>query len=403
MRIIVIPLATGAGREVKIRSFVSQILSYNSCFEIIKTIPEKGFAGDNIFLFAIVTGGTEAKFKEIFNRFPQPYILIFNKYNNSLPAATEILSFLKNKNLDGELIDIDNLSEDFIKKRFPLAGKVLGIIGEPSDWLIASTYPDEVFEKAFKIKIKHVDIKESFEEFAKADEEKAKNLAKEFVKNADRLIGMNLEDVTRAFGFYIALKKIIKRYALDFISVRCFDIIKPLNTTGCIALSKLNSEGITASCEGDLPAAISMEVAKIVSGSPGFMANVSYLSNSENGVKVNFTHCTVPFSFVSAYTLRTHFETGKGVGIEGKIGGGDVTVLSIGGKDMKKAFVAKGCAVKTEFSDNRCRTQLDVKFDCGVKKYFLKNPLGNHHIIIKGDFKKELSEFLTNAGINVIG
>ncbi len=402
MKISVIPLAAGADKEVKIKSFISRTLSDNTSFEIIETIPEKGLAGDKIFLFAIVTGGTESKFREIFQRFSPPYILIFNEYNNSLPAAIEILSFLRKNGKDAELIDLKDLSDEFLRKRFPLAGKTIGTIGKPSDWLIASTYSDETFEKTFKIKVKHIDIKESFEEFEKADAAEAENLAEDFAKNAGKLIGRDIGDIARAFKFYIALKEIIKRHSLDIISVRCFDIIKPLNTTGCIALSKLNSEGITASCEGDLPAAISMEVAKIVSGKPGFMANVSYLSDHESGVKVNFAHCTVPVSLVSAYALRTHFETGKGVGIEGKIGEGDVTVLRIGGKELKEASVATGYAVKTEFSNNRCRTQLDVEFDKKVKEYFLKNPLGNHHIIIKGDYKEELSEFLTNAGIKVI-
>ncbi len=397
MKINIIPLASETAKEKLSEDFTNKIREKLKRVELSAS-PEES----DIDLFAIITGGTESKFKEIFKRFSSPYILVFNEYNNSLPAAIEILSFLRKRGEDAELIDLNDLSEEFLRKRFPLAGKVLGTIGEPSDWLIASTYPDEILEKAFKIKVKHIDMKESFEEFAKADEEKAENLAKEFVKNAGQLIGRDIKDVAKAFKFYIALKEIIKRHNLDIISVRCFDIIKPLNTTGCVALSKLNAEGLTASCEGDLPAAISMEVAKIVSGKPGFMANVSYLSGSESGVKVNFAHCTVPVSFVPSYNLRTHFETGKGVGIEGKIGEGDVTVLRLGGKDMKEAFISRGYAVKTGFSESRCRTQLDVKFDGKVRKYFLKNPLGNHHIIIKGDYEKELSEFLANAGIKVI-
>lgn len=397
MKVSIVPLVSKTSPQEAIEVFLNKIRKKISSCEIVHD-----YSKTNINLFAIITGGVESQFKRVFREFSQPYILVFDKFNNSLPAAIEILSFLNNNGFRGELVDIENLSYDFLKKRYPLAGKTLGTIGEPSDWLIASTYSDEVFEEMFKIKVKHIDIKESFESFNSADEREAERLASDFVNTAESLIEVNFEEVKKAFKFYIALKEIIDRYSLDFISVRCFDIIKPLNTTGCVALSRLNSEGITASCEGDLPSAISMEIARLVSGKPGFMANVSYIKRIKNKIRLNLAHCTVPTYLVKKYNLRTHFETGKGVGIDGKFQTGKVTLFRIGGKFMKSAFLSSGVLKDTVFSNNRCRTQIDVEMEKNVENYFLKNPLGNHHIVLMGDYEKELRKFLKNANIDII-
>ncbi len=396
MKISVIPLVSQTGAVNATDTFLSNVKEkLKSCYS---ENPEEA----DFTIFAIVTGGTEQKFKEVFRKYGEPYILLYNEFNNSLPAAVEILAFLKEEGLKGELLDVNNLSCRFFEERFPLYGKVLGAVGKPSDWLIASTYPDSVYEKTFGIKIKHISIKEAEDAFFRADKNEARRLAESFAKKASKVYEVNLRSIEKAFLFYLALKEIIEKYSLDFVSVRCFDIIKPLGTTGCLALSELNSEGVTAGCEGDLPAAISMEIARIVSGKPAFMANVSYVSKSEGSLTVNFAHCTVATGIVKDFNLRTHFETGIGVGIEGRFEEGSVTVFRIVGRNADAAFVSKGYAKSAEFSPFRCRTQLNVEFPAGIKEYFLKDPLGNHHVIVPGDYESELKEFLKFAGIRFV-
>lgn len=80
------------------------------------------------------------------------------------------------------------------------------------------------------------------------------------LKGANKVFNIDIGELTKAFKFYLALKDIVKERKLNYVSVRCFDIIAPLKTTGCIALSRLNDEGIIAGCEGDLPSTLSMAV-----------------------------------------------------------------------------------------------------------------------------------------------
>jgi L-fucose isomerase-like protein len=396
--------------NIKIVKLVSDISAKEVASPFIKKVNEKlapwsiseNTKNADIVLFAIITGGTENKFKKVFQKYAPPYFILFNEFNNSLPAAMEILSFLNMQGLEGELIDINKLFKQYFKKRLPLAGKTLGSIGKPSDWLIASTYPDSFYKKHFKLNVKYIPISKVIETFNRIPDKTAQNAAAKFAKKANAIYEINSSEITKAFKFYLALKDVIKKYNLNFITVRCFDIIKPLNTTGCVALSLLNSEDITAGCEGDIPATLTMELAKLSTGEIPFMANVSYLKETKNNLLVNFAHCTVATNIVKAFNLRTHFESGKGVGIQGIFEEGPGTVVRIGGKLLKEAVVIPGYIRKSKFSTHRCRSQLNFETDKKFENYFLKTPLGNHHIIIRGNYEQALKNFLSNVRIKTI-
>jgi len=396
MKVKIIPLISDIAAPETGRPFIEKVKQKLSEWNVSTSVKNPDFV-----LFAAITGGTENKFKQIYKKYNSPYFILFNAFNNSLPAATEILSFLNMHNLEGELIDVNNLSKDYFKRRFPLAGKTLGTIGKPSDWLIASTYPDALYKSRFNINVKYIPIEKAIETFRKIPEKDAEELSHKLIKKANHIYGIDVYEITKAFKFYLALKEIIKKHNLDFITVRCFDIINPLKTTGCIALSMLNNEGVTAGCEADVPATITMEIAKNASGEIPFMANVSYIKENRNKLLINFAHCTIATKFVKAFNLRTHFESGQGVGIEGKFEETPVTIVRLGGKEMEKAVVISGISKRSRFSTHRCRSQLNVEVDKEYKNYFLKSPLGNHHIIIKGNHKEQIEKFLTDMHIEL--
>ena len=87
--------------------------------------------------------------------------------------------------------------------------------------------------------------------------------------------------------------------------------------TGCYALSRLNDEQIPASCEGDLQSMFSMFIGYLLTGQTAFMANIASVEPEERIVGI--AHCTCPLSMTSEYTIRSHFESGLGIGISGTI------------------------------------------------------------------------------------
>lgn len=84
------------------------------------------------------------------------------------------------------------------------------------------------------------------------------------------------------------------------------------------------------------------------------------------------------------YSLRSHFESGLGVGIQGSIPKGPVTLLRIGGARMDELWVAEGDLTDVGAQENLCRTQARIALSRGNVEDLLKAPLGNHIVMVRG-------------------
>ena len=200
-----------------------------------------------------------------------------------------------------------------------------------------------------------------------------------------------------ALRIYEALKEMVGTYQLQGFTLRCFDLLTAVKNTGCLALAKLNAEGYVAGCEGDVPTMLSMMVVRSLLGLSGFQANPSSI-NPETGEMV-FAHCTIPFDMVEGYELDTHFESGIGVGIRGYMKEGAVTIFKLSG-DLSRYFVAEGTLLRNQDNPDLCRTQLVIELsDKSQMDYFMKNPIGNHHVIMPGYQRDLIIGLLGSLGL----
>ena len=336
-------------------------------------------------------GGTEGIFLKDMDKLPQPYFLLTTGANNSLAASMEILSYLRQKDLPGEII---HGSDDFVadrvrqlaqvfKAKKRLNGFKLARVGKPSDWLISSDVDAEESKQYNNIEIIDVTMEEFFSEIAK--KEYKNNSYTELIKSK----GYDEKEVEEALYIYGALRRIVDKYELDGVTVRCFDLLDTVHSTGCSALAILNAEGIYASCEGDVPALISMAVLGELSGKPVFMANPSRIDTDNN--QIIFAHCTLPINMPKDFEIMTHFESQLGVAFRGKLQEGPVTVFKCDGL-MDEYFVSGATLLKNLTEYNLCRTQIQLKMDKSVT-YFLTESIGNHHLIVEGDYVKLVDEF----------
>ena len=96
-------------------------------------------------------------------------------------------------------------------------------------------------------------------------------------------------------------------------------------------------------------------------------------------------HCTVPRTLVENYRLRSHFESGLGVGIQGTLPTGPVTLLRIGGRKMDRLWLAEGKILRSGEAENLCRTQVEIQLTTGgTVTDLLHAPLGNHIVMVLG-------------------
>ena len=341
-------------------------------------------------LIFVRTGGTENIFKSLFHQLlrqsPHPIYLLASGKSNSLAASMEILSYLQQQGVEGEILhgsaaSIHERVEALLQvstARQHLSGQRLGIIGKPSDWLISSDADPSSVKAKSGVELVNLDIQELLEVFQDTNLSNS-TLQLSPSSNPPACVTQALPDAMR---LYSALQLVVERHRLSGFTIRCFDLLTAIHNTGCLALAQLNADGIVAGCEGDVPAALSMMIAQALLGVTGFQCNPSSI-DPESGT-ITLAHCTIPLNLVSHYELDTHFESGIGVGIRGHMPEGPVTVFKFSG-DLSRHFVAEGQLTGNTCSAELCRTQLVIRFDNkDTARYFLTNPIGNHHIVVPG-------------------
>jgi L-fucose isomerase-like protein len=357
-----------------------------------------GYGDHALNLIYVRTGGTEGIFRKLLPQIQaqsnQPIYLLTSGKSNSLAASMEILSYLRLKNIKGEIL---HGTTDYISGRINLLTKVglarkqlngcrLGVVGEPSDWLISSNADYETVKAKTGIELINIPMQELLDAIKSIP-----------MPNPDELIAKAPnENISKALPIaeqiYLALKIIIKKYALNGFTLRCFDLLTAVKNTGCLALAKFNSEGIIATCEGDVPAMLSMAITNSLTEISGFQANPAHI-NPISG-KMLFAHCTIPFNMIERYEFDTHFESGIGVGIRGYMKNGPVTIFKVSG-NLGRHFAKEGKLVCSQAKANLCRTQQVIQLDNAEDtNYFLTNPIGNHHIIVPGNMKDLFDEFM---------
>lgn len=373
-----------------LRPFVEEIENKVGCsFEEVK---DGDFDRYDMVISFVKTGGTENLFKNVYRKISAPYVILSTDNSNSLAASMEILSFLRQKGLKGEIL---HGSTDYIASRIKTLYKVVkamkklrgarfGVVGKPSDWLIASDVDYDRVRRKAGIELVDIRIDELKQEIGN------KHVYENNYVNDLKGKKFNEKEIEDALYIYGALKFLTDKYKLSGLTLRCFDLLgDDIHNTGCLALAILNGEGIPAGCEGDIPSLISMAILHFLTDNPVFMANPSKIDVDEN--RIVFAHCTLPINMPESYELDTHFESGIGVALRGKISLGEGTVFKASG-DLDDYFVS-GCEIERNLSqDNLCRSQIELLMNRDVN-YFLRESIGNHHLIVNGNYTGLVDEF----------
>ena len=383
MKVNIFPLVSSLHNQNKINEntlkLLNELMSISDVEFNISSIDE--LYNSDLSLILIQSGGSEGLFLENIKNLKPPFYLLTYGYNNSLAASLEILSYLKDNNLEGEVLHGSN---EYIIKRIKELTKVnvkyrFGIIGKPSDWLIASNVNYENAKRLHNIELIDISINKVSDYYFKS------------INDYNLEFKYDSKEIDKALKLHKVLNKIKEEYNLNGLTIRCFDLLEKLKTTSCLSLALLNKEGVVATCEGDVPTMISMHVLNKLTNQVGFQANPSRI-DVENK-KMILAHCTLPLNMVDKYNLDTHFESGIGVAIKGYLKEEKVTIFKLS-KNLKDYYVTTGTIIKNLEESNLCRTQIEVSIDDNFE-YFLNRPYGNHHVVIYGDYKNDIIKYMS--------
>ncbi len=356
--------------------------------------------------FMIATGGVENLFKRIWSAIDietmygpshqKTVTMIADGRNNSLAASLEILTYLGNIGVEGKILH--GMNDEIVSAvvetygRTSLQGRI-GLFGQPSDWLIASGVDRDYLRQRYDIETVDIDLQRLMDGIKVVPQTEAEEVAQTMVKCSKAVKEPSDTDMLEAAKAYLAIKRICQEERLDAMTIRCFDIVKACGTTSCLALALLNDEGIVAGCEGDMQTLMSMYLAKRLCGEVAFMANPSQLTDKTSML----AHCTIPLTMCNETVVRSHFESGIGVAIQGVLPLTDYTLFKWGGPKLDRYFVTEAQAIEAPYSNHFCRTQITL--DVNLKPYLLQHSIGNHHVIIRGTHADAIRRFMQSNGV----
>jgi len=372
-------------------------------YEVNYIFPEELGKGipDGPSLVFVGSGGVEESVSGHIDLLPSYTVLVADGLKNSLAASLEILSWMRQEGRQGCVLHGTN---EYIMRGINeyvsgynaienLKGKRVGIIGRPSGWLISSGAKYESVRAKWGVEMIDLPLQEVIDRYNATSDASVESLVETFISQASDIKEPTRTDITKAMRLYTSLKEMCEHHGLDAFTLNCFDLIPKTKTTGCLALAKLNDDGIPAGCEGDMQTLLTMLAVKAATGMKSFMANPSRITNNDKHEMV-FAHCTIALSMTDHYIIRNHYESLSGVAIEGILPKGEVTVVKCGGKEMTNYFISKAELLECTSNPIMCRTQMRLRLDKPLE-YFLNRSIGNHHVIIPGNWEEILASVFT--------
>lgn len=366
-----------------------------SVADITETLP---------MFYLVATGGTEglilsAHETRSITSPGEPVFLIAHPGNNSLPAALEVLARLQQDGVPGRVFYLGDAEDErgltAIKEAVrdvevlnALRSARIGLVGPPSDWLVASMPEPSVVRQMWGPEVVAIEMDELRSHIDSVTDEALEPGLRSLTSGATECVEPTAKDLDAVARVHAGLRELVRHHALDAVTLRCFDLVLDRATTGCFALSALADEDIMAGCEGDLVSTVAMMWTHLMTGEMPWMANPAQLDEERNALWL--AHCTVPRSMVERYRLRSHFESGLGVGIQGVIPDGDITLVRIGGAAMERLWIAEGVVTMSGEAENLCRTQAHIRLTDGHVGELLTAPLGNHIVLIRGHHARRL-------------
>jgi L-fucose isomerase-like protein len=320
----------------------------------------------------------------------EPVLLVAHPQHNSLPAALEAMAAVLAKGGRGRIVQVtaDASAEAAtavadVAAIHRLHRARLGLVGEPSPWLVASVPDAALVRERWGLELVPIDIGATIEDYRRADRDRSVAVAHQFAGTAPAT-----PELVAAAALHPVLSDAIAAAQVDAVTVRCFDYLGALATSGCVALAHLNDRGVVAGCEGDVCGAVAMLLVRILLDQPSWIANPASIDPDTD--RLLLAHCTVAPSMVEGVQLHTHFESGIGIGLRGRFSPGPVTLLRLGGRSLEHLWISDGEIERAGDAEDLCRTQVVVHLTDAAAQRLLVHPWGNNVLIVQGHHRARI-------------
>jgi len=298
-------------------------------------------------------------------------------------------------------VDIADCLEQFRGKRFLIVGA--GKPGEEHDFLGA--------------KGRYIDFTELQSFYEKVDRDEAASWADRWSKRATALAPGDYiepsqpspEALQNSGGVYLATLELLDKYGADTVTMNCLGgfAAGKLPAYPCLGFMQLLDDGAQGVCEAMPDDTLSMTMARILTGRPGFVSDPT-LDTSKN--QIVYAHCVGttkvfgPQGDANGYRIRTlHNRDPRGACSESMMPPGYMTTTFRTNVARGELVVHRAKSLGTIDSERGCRTKMVAEVHGDIGKMFTGwNRFGWHRVTVYGDFKEQLVEFAKALGLKII-
>jgi hypothetical protein len=300
-----------------------------------------------------------------------------------------------------KLRDIGDCVKRFRGSRFLIVGQGKG--GQEQDFLGA--------------KGRYVDFEELQGFYEKVDKDEAGEWAGRWSKQADDLPSGDYvepsrpapEAIQKAGGVYLATLGLLKKYDTDSVTMNCLGgfAAGKLAAYPCLGFMQILNDGGQGVCEAMSDDTLSMLMARILTGRPGFVSDPA-LDTSKNHIV--YAHCVAttkafgPKGESNGFRIRTlHNRDPRGACGESLLPSGYMTTSFHTNFGRKEMIIHQAKAVGCLDSEYGCRTKLIGEPVGDIGKLFDQwDRFGWHRVTVYGDVAEPLGDFGKALGLKVI-
>ncbi|MCF7912896.1 MAG: hypothetical protein K9M99_10235 [Candidatus Cloacimonetes bacterium] len=339
----------------------------------------------------LLSGGTEILVKKIVEKAFSTIYIYTLPINNALSAGAELNGYYH----ANSGIKIATYEEDTFKLLFNIEkyreqvnSSRLLMFGKPHEWVLTSEYLSP--PAPFNTRILPLTIKELQRAYEKVDAKDANQEAEYWYEKKD-LAKLPSSEFYNSAVNYLSIKKMLNKYEANMFTLRCKDL-QYQGASFCLTMDRFNEEGIVAACEGDLEAAFSLKILRLITGKYCWMTNISHIDFNDN--LLYLTHCTVPLDLFNINTTYLFNNAPDYDFMEEFMDirqPQDITVFRLG-KDSRYDILEGSVNSEILGKNSFCRSSMQIQASTSLHTWF-DNICGNHQIVVYGKYATQLKHF----------
>jgi len=234
--------------------------------------------------------------------------------------------------------------------------------------------------------------------------DEVRRIARFMQQDARRVVEPSWDDLLNAARTYVTAKRLLQQERANALSMDCLGMVgqRLVPTPPCMAWSLFQDAGITAGCEADLFAAVSLMLPSYLFDRPGFINDP--VPETEHNELIT-AHCTCGTRLngfdkpPEPFILRSHSESDAGVAMQvlWKVGQPVTLVRFANPHELNVDTGVVAGNVDTPPAGG-CRTSVRIRMN-GVRDS--RDVRGFHQVVFYGDWQRRVESFCQLYGIRV--